>query len=371
MTPINLFPAVLLAGSPHTGKSVLAYHISKHLKNTLTPFILLRTTPDGEGDWFLEAERGVGIILRQKKNFTQKLVARAEKAIRHRQLPMLVDAGGKPRGNQFRIFQACTHVILLYHDQEDRTQWQTWLEQTSLIPIAILRSDLHGEDVITSESSPLTGVISGLDRTSARLGTTFERTLTLVQGIFDYPQHQIQTQHLQSAPANAETILVDQLAQHLGVGRDERGYWWEPRHLPQMLELLPDSAIALYGRGPAWLYAAAAIAALPHHFYMFDARHFGWMNLPPVKMNAPHAHPDLAFSLETDAMGVRLKIHPRARFLNPDPILLPQLPTASAIILDGKAPLWLFASLARALAPHYRRIFINDPRRPPVLVSNL
>ncbi len=367
---MNLFPAVLIAGPPHAGKSVMAYHFSTYLKKTKTPFILLRTTPDGEGDWFLESEQDVGIALRQKGKFSPQLIARAERAIHHRHLPMLVDIGGRPQGTQFRILRACTHVILLYRTQTERQQWQAWLETTGLIPIAYLQSDLYGEDAIWSQDGVIEGVISGLDRRQPRLGKTFHLVAERLAGIFDYPPQHILARHLSAAPKNAETVVIDTLAQTIGVPQDHRGYWWHPQQISLALDWLPEgSPIALYGRGPVWLYAAIAIAALPHQFYLFDARHFGWMLPPPVVMNESHKHPDLAFEVKKDELGLRLNIHAISRFLHPDPILLPLLPPASALILDGKAPAWVYAALGRALAPHYDHLRVYDPRfQQPVLI---
>ncbi len=370
MTVMNFFPAILIAGPPHAGKSVLAYHFSIHLKKTKTPFILLRTTPDGEGDWFLEAEQGVGVALRQKGPFTSRLVDRAEQAIRHRQLPMLVDVGGKPQGEQFRILHACTHVILLYRTQAERQQWQTWLEKTSLIPIARLQSRLHGQDEIWSQEGVIEGVISGLDRHQPRLGKTFHLVAARLAGIFDYPPQHILARHLSAAPPDAEPVIIDSLARSIGVTQDHRGYWWHPQQIPQALDWLPaDGPIALYGRGPVWLYAAIAAASLPYDFYLFDARHFGWMRPPRVKMDAACEHPDLTFQVEEEEQSLRLKIRARTRFLAPHPIPLPPLPPTSTLILDGKAPAWLYAALARALAPRYEQLRVYDPRtKQPVLI---
>lgn len=361
---INLFPAVLLAGPPHTGKSALAYNLSIHLKESQTPFILLRTTPDGEGDWFLEAEKSVGIALRQKKHFTLQLVQRAERAIQQRHLPMLVDVGGKPQGQQFRILHACTHVILLYNTDAERTQWQAWLDETSLIPIASLRSDLHGNDEIIASDGLLQGVISGLDRFQPRMGVMFEQLLQRVQGIFTYPPAQLRTRHLSLAPENAQTIVVPDLAQRLGVPLTERGYWWELQHLVQVRQLLPRGRpLALYGRGPAWLYATIAIHALPSRFYLFDARHYGWMQPPRIILDSARADPDIALTLQPETAGVvRLKMTLKERFLTPHPAHLPPLPPAAAVIIDGKAPMWLYAALARALARRGHHVSLYDPR---------
>ncbi len=372
MTIINLFPATMLAGSPNSGKSVLAYYLSISLKKNKTPFILLRTAPDGEGDWFLEAERGVGIALRQKKAFTPALIRRAERAIRHRQLPMLVDVGGRPQGQQFRILHACTHYILLYRTDEEERQWRAWLDATGMIPIAILRSDLQGEDRILSDNGPLRGVISGLDRSRQQpLGPTFQAVFERIRGIFDYAPEQILARHLRQAPEDAALVTVDGLAKQVGLQfNTASGLWWEPAHLSRVLELLPqNTALALYGRGPTWLYAAVAAAALPHPFYLFDARHFGWMRVPDVRLDSHGRNPDVSFNVLPEGQALRLQIQIRETFIIPQVIYLPPLPPAPAIILDGKAPLWLYAGLTRALAARYDRIHVYDPRlaAPPLV----
>ena len=365
MAYVNLFPAILLAGPPNTGKSVFAYHCSIKLKKHKTPFIILRTTPDGEGDWFMESTKAVSVALRQhhKGHFTPQLVHQAETAILHRKLPMLVDIGGKPRGEQFRILHACTHAILLYRTETEKTQWQAWLDETGLIPIAWLRSDLTGSDTITTQEGPLQGVISGLDRFQPRLGPTFDKVMARIHGIFDYPPSVIQERHLRNAPAEAHTIVVEHLARSLKIPQDHRGYWWSPAHLPQAIKRLPkNSAIALYGRGTAWLYASIAAHNHPYPFHLFDARHFGWMQPPPVILNSTQTTPDIDISHQMQQQELRLKLTLQTRFITPAPIHLPPLPPAQAIILDGKMPLWLSSALTRALLPAYPRILLYDPR---------
>jgi len=372
MSYVNLFPAILLAGPPHTGKSVFAYHCSISLKKDQVQFILLRTTPDGEGDWFLEAEKGVGMALRQeqKGEFTPQLVERAVSAVRNRSLPMLVDVGGRPQGDQFRILRACTHYILFYRTEQEKEQWQRWLHNTGLIPVALLRSELDGQDHVISNKSPWQGVISGLDRSEARLGPTFTKVASLVRGIFDYPSSMILERHLMAAPKDAVVVVIDDLARAVGVELGDKGYWWKVEQLPLVVNLLPrDVPIALYGRGPAWLYAAIAAHTYPEPFYPFDARHFGWMYPPAITFAQYVSSQDIQFQPEMEGDALRLKMKLNTRFLLPRPLQLPPLPAAPAIILDGKAPLWLIASLVRTLIPHYPRIFLFDPRlSQPVLV---
>ena len=49
-------PAILIGGPPHSGKSVLSYYLSQALRRRGLLHYLLRTAPDGEGDWMQEGE---------------------------------------------------------------------------------------------------------------------------------------------------------------------------------------------------------------------------------------------------------------------------------------------------------------------------
>ena len=126
LTP-NLLPAILVAGPPHSGKSVLAYLLSQRLREAHVPHILLRAAPDGEGDWSYQSDTEVRVRQRQKGAFTADLIEDLMQAIHNRSLPMLVDIGGRPRESQFRLFDACTHVIHLWRATEDHLEWTQWL----------------------------------------------------------------------------------------------------------------------------------------------------------------------------------------------------------------------------------------------------
>ncbi len=368
MVNINRFPAILLAGPPHAGKSVLAYHLTNFLKNKETAFILLRATPDGEGDWFLEAHRQVAMLLRTqaKGEFTPKLVQRAVRAVRYRQLPMLVDVGGRPRDEQWEIPKGCTHYILLYREEADRRFWQEPLDTMGLLPIARFRSELHGEDKVQEHAGVLEGVISGLDRRKVRLDRAFEALAQRVHGLFDYTQEEMEAIHLAQAPSGVPIVIVRELAQQIGVRRDpQKGWWWEPEDLARVPAALPGrESVGLYGRGPVWL--TAAIAGMVSDFWLFDARHFGWMQPPPVYFASQQSSEEVTFLCQQEDEGrVRLRIQLHEPFIVPAPLHLPPLPEGRGIILDGKAPAWLYAALVRALRPFFAEQYVFEPRGGP------
>lgn len=352
MTITNLLPAILVAGPPHSGKSVLAYLLSQRLREARVPHILLRAAPDGEGDWSYESPEEVRVRQRQKGAYTADLIEDLMQAIRSRNLPMLVDIGGRPRDTQFRLFDACTHVIHLWREVDDRQEWEAWLEDRSLIPIASLHTRLEPPDSLEPITGPLRGVITGLDRTNPQGGVAFERVFERVQGICSYPPGALEAEHLRRAPQGVALLTVLQLAETLGISQPDQRLHWEPEHLPRLRELVPaGEALALYGSGPVWLYAALAAHVAPAPFYLFDARYYGWMAPPPVILDSNQANAEFKLAARPGVKDVRLKFQRRQAHyvLTPLPVHVPPLPPDRRVILDGPMPVWLFAALAQGL----------------------
>jgi CRISPR-associated protein Csx3 len=351
-SPANLLPAILLAGPPHSGKSVLGYLLTEGLRQAGVQHILLRAAPDGEGAWFHEAGAELRFRLRRKGQFTERLAGQMARAVQARSLPMLVDIGGKPQGRQFEIIDACTHAIHLYREEVDRRAWQDWIEARNLIPIAGLRSDLAGPDCIESEMGVLRGVISGLERGQPQPGPLFDLLLARVQGICSYDAATLARLHLRRAPEGMAVLDETHLAQRLGIVQPGQALWWRPEHLARLSEALPvRQPIALYGRGPVWLTAAIAARNAPEPVWVFDARHYGWMAPPAVIMASNKAN--AGFMLEAEPAGdyTRLvfRLLPEHTVLTPQPVHVPALDAGQGVILDGAMPKWLWSALGGAL----------------------
>ncbi len=351
----NLLPAVMLAGPPHSGKSVLAYLLSQHLRQTSVQHILLRAVPDGEGDWSYESPDVVRLQYRHKGLYTPEQIDTLRTSIERRALPMLVDIGGKPEGDQFGLFDVCTHVVQLYRTQDERLEWQPWLESRSLIPVAELRSYLSGSDVVESTAGVLRGDIGGLIRDRPESGPVFELLLARIQGIFDYPASVLEAEHLRRAPAGVQVTTEADLARLLGIARAGHRVWWKPEHLQPLLELIPaGEPVALYGPGPVWLCAAIAAHVAPAPCFVFDARHYGWMAPPDIVLGSDR--PNVEFSLaahdEGDTTRLEFVRNPQHYVLTPRTVTVPPLPVDHGVLLDGAMPKWLWAALARALHKH-------------------
>lgn len=338
------FPAILIGGPPHAGKSVLARSLKETLREARVQCYLLRAAPDGEGDWSHLAALELAQALRRKGRYTPAWVKRMCHDIAYRPLPFLVDVGGRPEPWQESIFDQCTHAILLVKDAETQAFWEDIVSRYNIPIIAILTSVREGEPVIETEQPILRGTISRLDRGERAAGPVFEALLAGVKALFSYEYDELLALHREQAPTDL-VVDIPQLYKRLNPTRP--GATWQPRDLPAVLAYLPrDTSLALYGIGPAWLYAAVAGYIYPEPFYQFDARR-GWVT--PVSFIADDiADVPLTITAETTDDYIHLKLDLPEDYIDYRPEIRAPLPVSpgQGVILSGKFPNWLYTGLA-------------------------
>lgn len=360
----NLFPAILIAGPPNCGKSVLSYLLTQHLSNLGVPHYLLRAAPDGEGNWFMQGSWPLvrTLRLRHKSAYTAQFVAHVRNAIQARLLPLLVDVGGLPQGEQFGILGACTHAVLLYCSAEQKIAWQETLERLNVPLIAALRSSLSEPGQILETYPILAGSISGLQRQEPRTDLTFGALLDRIAGLCHYEPLQLEQAHLRAAPF--QPLLERRLMAAIDAERSGVRSVWQFTDLPGVQELVPpDQPAALYGPGPVWL--AAMLAAHLHRVAcaIFDAR-YGW--LPVIEPRTGNS-PELRVSIspfeggEGSLPASWIDLDAPGSILEPEDFCLPAFTSREGVILSGKLPRWAYACLAHQMAPDKTWIGIYAP----------
>jgi CRISPR-associated protein Csx3 len=348
---MNPFPAVAIGGPPHSGKSVLTYLLTQQLRAWKVEHYVLRACPDGEGDWSQEAPPETVRLLRQKGQFSDAFVDLVCRDLARRHLPLLVDVGGKPTPEQERIFDQCTHAVLIASDIEKLKPWRQLAERHGLVVVAELHSVLDGTDAIEAETPVLRGRIGKLERHAGVGGPMTTALAKRLQQIFSYTDKELKGLHFPHAPTEL-IVDIDQLGNCLGLPAEERR--WQPQHLPEALRCTPKDAISIYGRGPNWLYTALALHAAPHPVYLFDPR-LGWTQ-PAALTCVASAEPGLiTWQLETQADFTWLTIQPGASYLDYEEVsgaTLPLLDPGRGVVLSGKLPYWLLVGAALAYRHH-------------------
>ncbi len=348
---MNPFPAVVIGGPPHSGKSVLTYLLTQQLRAWQVEHYVLRACPDGEGDWSQEAPPETVRLLRQKGQFSADFVNLVCRDLKQRHLPLLVDVGGKPTPEQERIFDQCTHAVLIAAAPEALAPWRVLAERHGLVVIAELHSVLDGDDFIEAETPVLRGRIGGLERRTSVGGPMLHALARRLRQIFSYSEQELKSLHFPHAPTE---LIVDiaQLGDCVGLPAEERR--WRPEHLSVALNCTPQDAISIYGRGPNWLYAALALHAAPHPVYLFDPR-LGWTAPATLACSAAAAPDVLGWKLTVQADYTWLEILPGAPYLDYEEVsgaTLPLLEAGRGVVLSGKVPHWLLLGAALVYRHH-------------------
>jgi CRISPR-associated protein Csx3 len=344
MAPV--FPAVLIGGPAHSGKSTLTYRLSQHLRRRETPHYALRASPDGDGDWVEAVDAAVVAELRPRvrSGWTPVFAAAVARDVAARHLPLIVDVGGLVSPETEQIAAHCTHAVLLGADPAALAPWRELAARHGLALVADLHSALTGEQVVVDHGPPLRGTITGLSRASSSAGPCFSALAAQLERLFAYTSDELFRSHL----VRTDIELVLHLEQPIYPLPAHSGQPWHPSELRTLLPTLPPNApLAIYGRGPAWLYAALAAASPQARCAVFDPRQ-GWVEVEPLQRGPSRSLGLLHIDSETQGEATRLRISIPSGYLDrrdTDLITVPTLP--GGVILDGRLPIWLCAALAR------------------------
>jgi len=345
----NPLPAILVGGPPHAGKSVLTYGLTQALRERNIDHYVIRACPDGEGDWSQEIDQDAVRVIRVKGIWTPNFVERICRDLERRHFPLLVDVGGRPEAWQTCILSNCTHSLLLLHPHDERTIqfWRQLVEENGLLPLAQLYSVLEGTSTITSKEVVLQGTLTGLDRNTIAHGPLFDLLVERVASLFSsYSSEELKKGHLASAPA--EVVDLDAFLQ-MWAPQTKR---WTPEMIPTLLAELPtDTPLAIYGRGPNWVYGALAMQTGTQPFYQFDSR-LGWVAPPPLQMSTTdeQSSPELRVRLDEHQDATMLEIDIVTKYLDyteAEYLAFPPVPVDRGLILSGVVPHWLLTALVR------------------------
>lgn len=344
---MNRYPAVVIGGPPHSGKSVLIYSLSQALRKHQIDHYILRACPDGEGDWANEADQVLVRTLRIKGEWSPQWVESMCRDIEQRHLPLLVDIGGKPTLEQEQMLDCCTHSILLTKDSDSYIEWQQRLARHGLLPVAELTSAVEGESDLTASSPLVEGMITNLHRSTTASGVVFAALVDRLATLFAYDRIELRRNHLALAPVEL-AVDLDRLALTLGFTKAGHEVTWQPEHLPRLLDYLPAGApLALYGRGANWVQAAAARLAYPAAYYSFDIR-LGWVAAMALRVTASESDAPLQFEQSQTATYTHLigrLASPYIDYRELAQFTAPPLPLDRGVVLSGRLPYWLYTSL--------------------------
>jgi CRISPR-associated Csx3 family protein len=255
------------------------------------------------------------------------------------------------------IMSECDKAIILSGNLDAVDDWKRFCQECGLEVITVLHSDYHGnEDNI--ESSPM--VVHHLERgedVSAR---------PAIQRVAEMILRDIKVKEVKRMKAiNKEGLLeIATLAEVLGKieiertlpnGRVVRQIVWEGKDLAQIAEMLHNHSaemsevVKIDGAAPAWLVAALAHECHPRSIALNSPDGFVAVGCQRPKDNGQ----GIGFTVETREDGwtlITFQLNPSSP-LSPEDlgeIAPPELPMGAKVIISGRGPNWLVASLVMA-----------------------
>jgi CRISPR-associated protein Csx3 len=371
---MNLLPAILIGGPPHSGKTVLSYSLSQFLRERKLTHYLMRAAPDGEGNWSQEIPDKFLNDIRFKGQWTPRWTQVVCRDVAARTLPLLVDIGGKPTDEQLSIFDQCTGAVLITPNDGARQAWRRMIQSRGLPIIADLHSELAGDDRLDAASDgAIMGTLAGLQRGDGvrAKGPAFDALAECIAALFTFPDDRVRRANLAAAPVDVTLVDFGELAQRM--------YPSDPKHrfvaenIEAILAASPsDEPIAAYGVIPSWL--AASLGARRSLAWQFDVR-LGWVRTPrlaPVaSLGAANDNDWLSFDISPLPDGwTRLSVGKREYYLDHaaiDGLRVPAFDAAARVQIHGPLPLWLFAAFGHAYAG-CADVTADQPQRPTISI---
>lgn len=141
---------VVIMGPPHSGKSVFIDALSREVDPQFG-VTMLSGCPDGEGLWLQRHYDDPEVAaLRRKGEFSPEFVEHATESVRNFSGPLaFIDIGGRVSDENRQIAAGATHAIILAGNLQKATEWQAFADELNIPVVAKLHSNYSGRgDVI-------------------------------------------------------------------------------------------------------------------------------------------------------------------------------------------------------------------------------
>lgn len=362
----------VIVGPPHSGKSVFLQGLCFLLPRASR--YLFRACPDGEGTWTWRSPEAAKY--RRKGAFSSEVVDWYVKCLSTCCLApiVLVDVGGRMSQENARILREgrVDYAIVLSGDPQAIPEWEEFCRSCGVEVIASILSDY---DAPADQVDTIPMVVHHLERgEDVACRPVIQRAAEIILKFLkeEYKMSKIfQNDNILSIPALAAALDKEPVKRVLPNGREVEQIVWEGSDLVSIARLLHNNStdmpehIKIDGPAPAWLVTALVHECHPRAVSLNSPDGF-----VPVGCRRPEDNgtgPNLTFSVEEKDDGWMLvtcqQTDPSVPLAPADlaEVVPPAVPMGTKVILSGRMPNWLAASLAMAYHGTARAVALFQP----------
>ena len=369
---------VAIVGPPHSGKSVFLGGLCENLPRDKR--FLFRACPDGEGSWTWRSSEAAKY--RRKGSFSPQIVDWYVEKLRTNNLTpiVLVDVGGRITPENHRILSEVDAVIILSGALDAIEEWEAFTKDCGCEILARIYSHYHA-----SEDDPMGDpmVVHHLERgEDVSCRPTIQRVAEIIlsriqdavknnnkedNDMFD----NMFKDNILSTNVLAQALGKEKVTRTLPNGRVVEQIVWEGNDLAAISRLLHNASgempevVKIDGPAPAWLVAALVHECHPRHCMANSPD--GFVAIGCQRPEGNGSGENLEFSLETREDGWVVVTCQQADPSIPlDPEKLgdvapPEVPMGAKVVLSGRMPNWLAASLAMAYHGRAKAVALFQP----------
>jgi len=357
---------IVVGGPPQSGKSRFIAGLRGNFSRD--EHYLFRACPDGEGTWTYKSAEAASY--RRKGTFSSENVDWYVQSLHNCTLAplVLVDIGGIPSDENRRICAECDMAIILCasNKAEEIATWEKFFQSVGVEILTIVVSDLYAKEDTVEESKL---VCHFLDREASDKELAKRPAICRVAEIIRQNINQNQNQTKKDKNMNT-TIKIAELAQALGKtetektlpnGRVIKTIEWEGSDLLKVAEQLHNNSAAMSetvdidGGMPAWLATAVVHEVHPRHARLNSPDGFVGIGCQRPSGNGSGPMDWKVEELPETGNGrrtvkVEFALDPSRPFTveELDAVTPPEVGLGDVVILSGRGPLWLTASIAMA-----------------------
>ena len=364
----NLSRKIAVLGDPHSGKSVFLGALCNNLPRD--KYYLFRACPDGEGTWTWKNSEASKY--RVKGSFNSTLVEWYKSSLRRTLAPLtLVDLGGRRSTENEQLVSACTDCIILSNSLEGIKEWEKFASRLNRPVIAKVYSNFTATEDTCDLGIFTCHHLDRDDKTVDSRSTISSIAMMLLNLLGDEksPQKEKTMITILNVAELATSLGKTEVKKTLPNGREISTIEWSGKDLKGVSTLLhnmpKEGHVKINGAMPGFL--AVALTHECHPSWVSINSPDGYIGIGCKKPQGSGSSEVLNFSstpLEGGVVRIDISQKDVSIPLKPeclDTLVPPEVAIDSTVVLSGRMPLWIMASLAMAYHGHCKAVGLFQP----------